>query len=54
MYIIEVIEKKTREVVKRLETENERKAERVEMGLMMQTNLNEYWVRSRFEELPSD
>lgn len=38
-YIVEVIERETKEVIKHFEFDNYRKADRVEEGLLRQSNL---------------
>lgn len=47
MWLIEVVHIKTKEVVKTLTANTERKAERLEMGLMHQTNLDDYFVSTK-------
>lgn len=47
MWVIEVIDIKTKEVVKTLTANTERKAERLEMALLHQTNLNDYFVSTK-------
>jgi len=49
MHVIEVVEIETEEVVKRMETNNERTAERIERALLMQSNPIEFYVRTSIE-----
>ncbi|WP_333881044.1 hypothetical protein [Atlantibacter hermannii] len=48
-YIVEVIERATKEVVKHFEFDNYRKADRVEEGLLHQSNLEKFDVITRCE-----
>lgn len=48
-YIVEVIERETKEVIKHFEFDNYRKADRVEEGLLRQSNLEKFDVVMRCE-----
>lgn len=48
-YIVEVVERSTKEVIKHFEFDNYRKADRVEEGLLRQTNLKDFDVLFRAE-----
>lgn len=48
-YIVEVVERATKEVIKHFEFDNYRKADRVEEGLLRQTNLKDFDVLFRTE-----
>lgn len=48
-YIVEVIERETKEVIKHFEFDNYRKADRVEEGLLLQSNLEKFDVVMRCE-----
>ncbi|EOC0578814.1 hypothetical protein ACI009_002753 [Cronobacter sakazakii] len=48
-YIVEVIERKSGEVIKHFEYDNYRKADRGEEGLLRQTNLRDFDVVLRKE-----
>ncbi len=48
-YIVEVIERETKEVIKHFEFDNYRKADCVEEGLLRQSNLEKFDVVMRCE-----
>lgn len=47
MWLTEVIHIETKEVVKTFTSNNRREAERLEIGLLYQTNLNDYFVSTK-------
>lgn len=51
MWYVEVFEIETEEVIKRVECSSERKAERVEDGILINLNWEDYDTRIIFEEI---
>lgn len=45
MHLIEVVDRKSGEVVKRMEAGNQRMDDRLSRGLYMQLNTNKYFIR---------
>ena len=49
MYVIEVVDRKSGEVVKRIEASHQRMADRTSRGLWMQLNRDKYFIRTTTE-----
>lgn len=49
MFVIEVVEISSGNVVKQMETESESKAERIESALLSQSNLEDFYINIREE-----
>lgn len=50
MFFVEIVEKETNQVVKRMGPMNERKAEKVELGASINLNHQDYFTRIVKEE----